>query len=400
MRDLSSRRSPAQDAPTARVDPVTRRRAVHTLMRGAVALAALPALDACRGLGRAEVEGLPTDEDRESRLDRTLWDVLHYASLAPSTHNAQPWVVHVLAADRMLLGIDPRRRLPAVDPDGREALLSMGAFLENLVLAAGARGRAVRYTALAAYPETADLLDVRLFRATPTRYPLARLTGRRTLREEYLDRPLTPADLAALSSAAGDGTLFLPRGSAAAHYLTDATVEANRVQAARDAAQHELTQWVRLSDADGRRHRDGLTPASMEMSGPTAFYARHFMQPRSLLTPRNRARAVDRAIAQAHAGAGWLVLTSPDSRAATLVDAGRRYERLLLGLRERMLAVHPMSQVLEETPFAGDVGRQIGTRDPVQFVLRVGYVRAYPDPVSLRRPVGWFVRCDRTMGTG
>jgi len=27
-----------------------------------------------------------------------------------------------------------------------------------------------------------------------------------------------------------------------------------------------------------------------------------------------------------------------------------------------------------------------------QFMLRVGYLNKYPDPVSLRRPVEWFVR--------
>lgn len=395
MRSEASRSTPGQDARGEHHRRVTRRHVVHALTRGTVALATLPVLDACRGLERADVDGTDADERRDPHLDRTLRDVLHFASLASSSHNVQPWAARVLASDHVLLRIDPRRRLPAVDPDGRELLLSMGAFLENLVLAASTRGRAVAYQVLATTPQALDLLDVRLTPAPPTAYPLARLTARRTVREGYLDRTLAPIDLSALRAAAGGGAMFFPRGSAEARYLVDATVEANRVQAARDPAQEELTHWVRLSDADGRRHRDGLTPASMEMGGLTAFYARHFMQPRSLLTPANRVRAADRARTQAGAGAGWLVLTSSDERVATLVETGRRYERLLLGLRERMLAIHPMSQLLEEAPFAREVGTRLGTRDPVQFVLRVGYVGAYPEPVSLRRPVRWFVQ-----GTG
>jgi len=27
-----------------------------------------------------------------------------------------------------------------------------------------------------------------------------------------------------------------------------------------------------------------------------------------------------------------------------------------------------------------------------QFLLRVGYLKRYPEPVSLRRPVNWFVQ--------
>jgi hypothetical protein len=43
-----------------------------------------------------------------------------------------------------------------------------------------------------------------------------------------------------------------------------------------------------------------------------------------------------------------------------------------------------MSQVLEESPLKDHVARDLGLSGPVQFILRVGYVTAYPDPVSLR----------------
>ena len=51
-----------------------------------------------------------------------------------------------------------------------------------------------------------------------------------------------------------------------------------------------------------------------------------------------------------------------------------------------------MTQILEEAPFAQQVSGALGLAEPVQFLLRCGYVDAYPEPVAERRPVEWFVQ--------
>jgi len=60
--------------------------------------------------------------------------------------------------------------------------------------------------------------------------------------------------------------------------------------------------------------------------------------------------------------------------------------------RERGIAIHPMTQYLEETLGRQEIVSNHRADMIPQFVLRVGYLSNYPDPVSLRRPVGWFVR--------
>ncbi|SDY60037.1 nitroreductase family protein [Hymenobacter psychrophilus] len=75
-----------------------------------------------------------------------------------------------------------------------------------------------------------------------------------------------------------------------------------------------------------------------------------------------------------------------------LLDAGRRMERVWLKARSRNVAVHPMSQLLEEEPGTTEAARRLGLPGAAQFVLRLGYVQAYPAPVSVRRPVEWFVQ--------
>src|SRR5262245_31083974 len=71
--------------------------------------------------------------------------------LAPSGHNAQPWSVR-LDAGQIWIGTDSTRWLPQVDPTNREATLSVGAFVENLITAAPAHGFVADYEVVGTRP--------------------------------------------------------------------------------------------------------------------------------------------------------------------------------------------------------------------------------------------------------
>jgi hypothetical protein len=74
-----------------------------------------------------------------------------------------------------------------------------------------------------------------------------------------------------------------------------------------------------------------------------------------------------------------------------LIDAGRRFQRMALMSREMGIALHPMTQTLEEPHGKRQISENHNPGMIPQFMLRVGYVDDYPDPVSLRRPVSWFL---------
>ncbi|MDZ4799970.1 MAG: nitroreductase family protein [Bryobacteraceae bacterium] len=105
-----------------------------------------------------------------------------------------------------------------------------------------------------------------------------------------------------------------------------------------------------------------------------------------------RKQGVDRVRDQVAACGGWLVITSRDSSLPSLIETGRRTERMWLDARERGIAIHPMTQMLEEKPFQGRVASALGVSGDVQFILRVGYVKRYPAPTSLRVPVTAILR--------
>ena len=66
--------------------------------------------------------------------------------------------------------------------------------------------------------------------------------------------------------------------------------------------------------------------------------------------------------------------------------------RHFLKVWEKGIAIHPMTQILEEPRTQHMVNTSTGINDNIQFLLKLGYLKSYPEPVTLRRPVDWFVR--------
>jgi hypothetical protein len=370
----------------------TRRRFLLDAGKGAALLAVLPSLQGCDAVTRSDVEDREALQRLAEVFGRDTVSILHLASFAPSGHNAQPWTVEIAPTGRWVIGSDPSRWLSAVDPDNREMLLSLGAFLENLIVAAAQHGHDVAYRVIGTRPSDSALIDLSLTEAAggePQDSEIRRLLGRRTVRKGLLDREISSSDLNALTGGA-PAFAYIPRGTALAGSLAEATVEANRTQAARDDAQSELADWIRWSNADARRHRNGLTPASMELGGLEALYARTFHDRETVLGEDFREATIDMVASQVKQGAGWLVLSGGGSDIASMIETGRVFERMFLRARERMIAIHPMTQVLEEAPWRDQVAATLGGETP-QLVLRVGYLDKYPDPVSLRMPLNAFV---------
>ncbi|GAB3638997.1 nitroreductase family protein [Hymenobacter arcticus] len=319
--------------------------------------------------------------------------MLYLASLAPSGHNTQPWTVRLRGPYHWVIGNDPRGWLPMVDPTQRETMLSLGAFAQSMEYAAAHFGYQCRWRVLATTCQAADVLAVQLERRPGPAYPdLTALLGRRTLRTGFSAVPIQPADVQRLVANEAAHCHFLPPTSELGTYLTTATLTANQRQTAHDPAQRELAHWVRWGPAAVQRHRDGLTASGMGISGPAGWLVRHFYDSARVLTPDFRRRGLAQVADQLATHGGWLVLTSPDESVPALLATGRRLARIWLRAKALNIAIHPMTQVLEEAPGPAGLGQRLGLGAPVQFVLRLGYVESYAAPVTPRRPVEWFVR--------
>lgn len=342
-------------------------------------------------LVRADLK--PSDDSTKPTLKPDEKEILFLASLAPSGHNTQPWFVQYLEPYHWIIGNDRSKWLPAVDPAQRGTMLSLGAFIQNLKYAAGDFGYICDWKLLATANQDERVMEVKLIKeASKNAFDISKIKNRRTVRADFLSDVLKPADLRYLVNSEPEFIHYLPVTSRESQYINEQTIEANRLQAYRNPAQEELADWIRFSSQNAEKHRDGLTTASMELKGLSGWVVRNTYGKDDVMKKDFREQSIDIVKKEVSESAGWILITSKDSSVATLLETGRRMQRLFLKVREKGIAIHPMTQILEEPSTHQDLNQSIGISENIQFILRAGYLKNYPSPVSLRRPVNWFIR--------
>jgi hypothetical protein len=364
-------------------------------------------------LVRADLE--PTI-DRNKTLKPDEKEILFLASLAPSGHNTQPWLVRYLAPYHWIIGNDKSKWLPAVDPNQRETILSIGAFIQNLEYAASSFGYGCDWKLLATTNQDELVMEVKLSKkASTNNFDITKITSRRTVRSNFLSDLLKQEDIKYLVNSESEFIHYLPNTSKESKFIDEQTIAANRLQSYRDPAQQELANWIRFSSKDADKYRDGLTTASMEIEGIPGWVVRNFYSQDNVMKKDFRELGIEKVKQQVSESAGWILITSKGDSVETLLETGRRMQRLVLKVREKSIAIHPMTQILEESStnqklnrFSFCEGRRsalakpclwhyreatptIGSDDNVQFILRVGYLKTYPEAVTLRRPIESFI---------
>ena len=327
-------------------------------------------------------------------------EILLLASLAPSGHNTQPWFVQYLEPYHWIIGNDKSKWLPAVDPTQRETILSIGTFIQNLEYAASSFGYDCQWNLLAKTNQDERVMEVKLRKQElKNAFDIAKIKNRRTVRSNFLSNVLKPEDIKYLVNSEPEFIHYLPVTSKESQFINEQTIVANRLQSDsyarrrhRNPAQQELADWIRFSTKDAEKYRDGLTTASMEIEGFSGWVVRNFYSQDNVMKKDFRETGLDKIKQEVSESAGWILITSKDNSVATLLETGRRMQRLFLKVREKSIAIHPMTQILEEASTRQTLNQSIGMSENIQFILRVGYVKNYPSPVSLRRPIDWFIR--------
>lgn len=312
---------------------------------------------------------------------------------APSIHNSQPWRLRLGHDDvELILDADVTPRL--VDPIGRAALASMGAFAANVELLL--EHHLQRATSITWLPEGAAVaggpgaggqeyhgVAVALVRLLGERIPadgdrVRRLVGaiprRRTTRLPLLGGPPTPQQWDALTGFV-PGTSLTPEAAAVQAdaplraALLEITVEADAGREADPAYLAELQRWV------GRHDDTGVPRTSVGVVDEARRYpGRDFTQTLDGDSSPTYARyEPDPAL---------LVLHGPDDSPRTWLEAGRATQRVMLEATALGLGVGVLGQALEEASWRGRVddvvSRSLGKDVVVHQLLRLGQTLAEP----------------------
>lgn len=296
--------------------------------------------------------------------------LLNYAILAPSNHNAQPWLFKIVG-DGLELYADRTRALPVCDPEDRELIIGCGAALFHLRLAIhhfGYEG------AVQTFPDRnePDLLARVSFgseaRGTAEENSLFNaILKRRTNRMPFEGRPVPESLLSELQAAASKEAAWLQvvQGEDNRNTVADLIAEGERVQMANSSFRRELAAWIH-----GNRtvSHDGMPGFAHGLGGVTSTFAPLVV--RTFDVGKGQA-AKDRELA---AGSPVLAVlgTNGDSPAEWL-SAGQALARVLLLARAGGIWASFMNQPIEVPELRVKLRDLLGRTGLPQILLRMGY---------------------------
>ncbi len=272
---------------------------------------------------------------------------LSYAILAPNPHNRQPWLVDLRTAHTVILYRDRNRTLPHTDPHARQLTIGLGCFLELMTIAASQTGHAVDLTL---YPEGGEgPVAVARFSAGAKPDPLFQhVLARRSCKEPFEDRTVPASAVARLKSFA---TIITEQDKVAA--IRDLTWRAWMVEANTPRTMKESVDLMRFGKAEINANPDGI-----DLGGPflESLMLAGLLSREAQLDPSSTGfqEGVRMYTEMLSATPAYAVLTSPGNGRLDQIEAGRRWLRLNLMTTALGLALHPVSQALQEFPEMAD----------------------------------------------
>ncbi|MDN3359762.1 hypothetical protein [Actinomadura sp. DC4] len=307
--------------------------------------------------------------------------LIEAAGQAPSVHNTQPWWFGVRGS-RLTVHADADRRLDVADPDGREMLISCGAALFTLRLAARHLGYAAEERLWPDPERTMLLADVDIARQRPAtadeQRMFAQVSRRRTHRGGFTPERPPPALLSKLSNEARREGASLrlvadPRARQAMAALSETAEQTQRLSV------DYTTEVARWAPAPGDHRNDGVQPGA---------YPREPRHTAPYFATRDFAR-----------GQGWghhdgdsrdatgtvALLMTPGDTPADWLNAGMALQRVLLCAAEEDVSAAFHTQALELPELRDFIRTRFCGGAHPQMLMRLGHTGGEPAD-GVRRP--------------
>lgn len=302
------------------------------------------------------------------------------ATLAPSVHNTQPWRLRI-DGPRLDVRADFTRRLPVLDPTGRQLMISCGGAIMNARVALAGQGLASKLT-VARHLTHNDLVASVSVAAGPPDWQLAELAplvaDRRTNRHRFTDWQIGPALLETFAAAAAaEGALLKPVHDAGGRtMLATLSRHADDVERRNPAYRAELRAWT----TDDPTRRDGVPLAAVPRQGAVDRYVpMRAFEPGDDEPDDDEVRPADVYLPDET----FAVLATTRDDPAAWLRAGQALERVWLEITRAGCATSPVSQIIEVPVTRARMRSGLRLAGHPHLLLRIG--RAPQCPPSPRR---------------
>ncbi len=310
--------------------------------------------------------------------------LLRYAVLAPSTFNTQPWKF-ALSDEGIAVFADYTRRMPVADPGNRELLMSVGAAVLNLRVAAAQFGlgcrvsynyngdseRPLAFVGLVPGASTSDNENLRaLFPAISVRH---------TNRNPFLVTRI-PASVLAMLNSIGEGTqvvLTISTDGSLNQRVGDLVAAAERMLLGDVEFRKDNAEWMRPSWST---HNDGVPGSAAGLGGVAAAlapWATRVIDLGRLRAARDKNLCIE--------APGLVALSSEDS-VPHFLETGEVLERVLLTLAREGMQTSYFNMPVKAPEYRVKLRALLGVASWPQVLLRIGFGLT-ESPGTPRRPV-------------
>ncbi len=372
---------------------VARRSFIRLVGGGTVVALGLGALAGCASsFPTAAVQAWePVDKNTEIRR----WMLAH-ALLAPNPHNRQPWKADLRQANEITLICDGDRLLPETDPFGRQILIGCGAFIELAVMAAAQRGYRID---LAVFPEGEPALnELPINKSGGAGVVVARLklTSDSTvkpdplfafIRNRHTNKGAFDNQRSILAQEQKNLLAVAAPFNLRSGLVTDATMmqqvraitrQAYEIEICTPRTHLESAKLFRIGPDEIEKNRDGISingtmPRAMVALGMFDRMAVPARGDSNFKTMMDRWQPFE-------TGSAYLWMVTDGNSRTQQINCGRAYVRTQLTATSMGLALHPLSQALQEFAEMKEQYQKIHqvlgfepARNTVQMLVRVGY---------------------------
>ena len=314
----------------------------------------------------------------EGVLEEVFRSLVDYAVLAPSLYNSQPWKFRVKIEEERDEGLiqlffDRSRSLPFSDSSLKEMYISLGAALENLVVAAE-YFKYTPYVSLLPEGEKSDLVaNVELMRSLRKgdEALFKAISERRTNRRPYESRIISDGVMEKLMNVSPVGLkLQFVSEDQVKDFIASSVREALRYQLRNKEVRDEIYSWIRFPGGKVVDSRDGVMletfrPKAVDLLNLDSFLVRN----------------IEKLLKKSPV----ICLLSADvNTRKTQIIGGRTFERLSLVATDLGISIHPVNAAIQVEAYKEQVRDAYMLLDEEPFMLfRMGYAGFVPH--SLRR---------------
>ncbi len=328
--------------------------------------------------------------------------VLRYATLAPNTHNIQPWKIKLDKDNGIYIYIDKERLLRYTDPDLRHVFMSHGTFIETFKIAAAHFKYKCDITLLPkGTPSIANPDELPTAHISLQKDPLIHtsplfdfVTKRHTSHAIFSNKNIPEIDKTTLLNVnpfKQKGYEFLLVDSQSTmSKISKVLIKAMKIQSFTAGSHAETIKMIRFRKKELYLKKDGFSFRDLGVKGLKLWLAENFASPRtanSFIFKKNAVKSIGKMANSAKAYG--IIYTTTDSRESQILS-GQIFCLTYLMSTKLGLAFQPMDHVFQKYKELTEIEREMC--DLVKYdnkipmiIFRIGYsTNSHHTP---RRPI-------------